>query len=353
MALAELFPRRLPAMTDLGRKRAACGKNAGGIGPGMVGRNDGRRGHAALNFHQTLSFRTARRHGLEQEPRIGVGRFAEDFFHGAFLDHRSSIIDEHTVAEFTDDTNIVRDKEHAQALLIAKAAQQVEKFFLHRKIQGRRGFVRHENFRMIDQGHGAEHALALSSRELMGKSPGNLLGGVKLDAAKHLQDTGFSLPGRKFGMMNQETFTDLDTDALQRIQGLLSILKNHGDFPPPKGLPAAFGGPLQRFSSQRDLTLPGGRLRQQVQQRQSGNRFAAARFAAEAEDFALVKLEVNILQNAPVVRGKAYPEIIDGEQTHRAPPLSSSSCWPLRARRKIAKTVRTIARPGKRASQGA
>ena len=131
------------------------------------------------------------------------------------------------VAGLRHHRQIVRDEEHRQAVAAAKRPQQRQDLGLNGYVQGGGRFVRNEQARSVDDGHGDEDALALAAGELvriiaraafrLGQR--NLAHGVDHQRA----DGGAGEPR----LMRADSFGDLLADPHHRVERGHRFLEDH------------------------------------------------------------------------------------------------------------------------------
>src|SRR5206468_5337961 len=65
------------------------------------------------------------------------------------------------------DPEVVADEQAGEAVLALQLLEEVEDLCLHRHVEGRGGFVGHEQPRLESEGPGDAHALALTAGQLV------------------------------------------------------------------------------------------------------------------------------------------------------------------------------------------
>ena len=73
---------------------------------------------------------------LEQRLRVGMSRLEKDAFDIAVLDDLAGVHDDHLVAEFGDQPEIVRDDHHRTAMFGLNLSDQVDDLCLHCHVEG-------------------------------------------------------------------------------------------------------------------------------------------------------------------------------------------------------------------------
>ena len=96
--------------------------------------------------------------GSSEDPLSIVG-----FYDNTIVHHR------HPIGNAAHDSKIVGDEQHRHLELPLKLFHQIEDLGLDRNVQGRSRFIREQQLRLVDQGHGDHHPLALASGERVGE----------------------------------------------------------------------------------------------------------------------------------------------------------------------------------------
>ena len=99
---------------------------------------------------------------------VRVLRVGEEGLGGALFDDAAVLHDGYAVGNLGDDGQVVRDEEHGQVMDAAYLFEEIEDLSLDRDVESGGGFVRDEELRAVDEGHGDEDALALTAGELVG-----------------------------------------------------------------------------------------------------------------------------------------------------------------------------------------
>ncbi|KAG1387464.1 hypothetical protein G6F60_014102 [Rhizopus arrhizus] len=82
----------------------------------------------------------------------------------------------------------MRDEEHGKMQLLLELAQHSQHLVLHRDVQRRHRFIRHDQFRRHGDGAGKAQALALAARELVRVTAAVV--GVQAHALQQFADAG-------------------------------------------------------------------------------------------------------------------------------------------------------------------
>ena len=190
---------------------------------------------------------------------------------------------------------------------------QVEDLRLDSDIECRRRFVGNQDVRLACQGHGNHYALAHAARQLVGIVVGPRLGIGNADRFEHL-DGSFVGTGLFHALVQQECFADLPADCEHGIERAHRFLKDHGDIAAAHFLHGLVGQAGQFPSVQFDRAGQDfAEGRQQLENGQRGQRFAAAAFASKGQGLALVEGEADILNHShkAVIGIEADAEIVD------------------------------------------
>src|SRR2546427_2965530 len=99
-----------------------------------------------------------------QRFRVRMLRISQHFALGAPLHDLARIHDVHIFGEVGDDGDVVRDEEHAHAVLLAEPPEQVQYLRLDADVQRRGWFVEDQQFRVGRDGAGDGDPLPLASR---------------------------------------------------------------------------------------------------------------------------------------------------------------------------------------------
>ena len=86
----------------------------------------------------------------------------------ATLDDPTEVHDADAVRDAADDTEVVRDHEGRELVLVLQVSQQVQDLRLDRHVQRGDGFVEDQQAWLQDEGSGDDHALALAAAEFAG-----------------------------------------------------------------------------------------------------------------------------------------------------------------------------------------
>ena len=172
--------------------------------------------------------RIALRLGREQVARVAVLRIAEDAGDIATLDDLALGHHAHGVGEMADDAEVVGDEQHGHAAPLLHILEEREDLRLHGDVERRRGLVGDQQVRLVGDGHGDHHALALAARELVGIVVEARLGIGQADDVEQPQRLGagggFAEPA-----MRDDDLAHLLLDGVERIERTHRLLKDHRD----------------------------------------------------------------------------------------------------------------------------
>jgi hypothetical protein len=107
--------------------------------------------------------------GYRGQERLGVRvtRSAVDLFDGPNLDDLSEVHDGHAVCDVSNDREIVRNEQIRQAELTLQVLQQVDDAGLNADVEGRYGFVEHQQLGFDSERSRDTDPLTLATRELV------------------------------------------------------------------------------------------------------------------------------------------------------------------------------------------
>ena len=116
---------------------------------------------------RTLFVRIRNRHGADERARIGMTRTIVEVFSRGDLHCRAQIHDENTMADMTDDGEIVGDENQREPEVLLQIHEQVDDLRLNGHVECTDGLVADDEFRFEHQRPGDTDALALTTRELV------------------------------------------------------------------------------------------------------------------------------------------------------------------------------------------
>ena len=185
----------------------------------------------------------------EEAAGVGVLRRTKEVAGGGVLDDAAALHDSDVVRMWTgglvtglgDDREVVGDEEHGQVVGAAEVREEGEDLGLDGDVEGGGGFVGDEEAGTVDEGHGDEEALTLAAGELVGVVAVAGFRRGKADLVHGRQHPGQDGGARGAGMVGQEGFGDLATDAHDGVEGGHGLLEDHGDGGAAEGAHAGFG----------------------------------------------------------------------------------------------------------------
>jgi hypothetical protein len=216
-------------------------------------------------------------------------RGGEERLNGIRLDNRARIHHRNTVAERTDEAEVVGDEENGKLLIGGEPAQGFHDLRLNRHVERGRRLVSDQEFRLAGNGKCDHDPLQLLER-------GN-------ENASRLGDANPPLPRNDFGQ--------LGADGEVRIERCPGVLEDH------RRPSAAHGSKDCRFRaddlSSADLHAPGhlAESRHHTQQRQRSERLAAPGLTDQTKHLALFHLERHVIDDVQlaVARREANVEM--------------------------------------------
>ena len=229
----------------------------------------------------------------EQRLRIRVTHLVKEQLRGGFFDDFARVHHHDPVRASCDDTHVVGDEDDRHAKLLLQITEQFKDLGLDRDVQSGRRLVRDQQFGIARECHRDHHALAHSTRELVGKVVQTLLGARESDEAEHLNCTVKRLlladPA-----VDEDRLGDLVTDALGRVKRGHGVLEDHGDVVATNLLHLLVRELREVLAHEVDAAardVPPGR--QKLQDRQSRHRLAATRLADDAERLACFDVQTH------------------------------------------------------------
>ena len=199
--------------------------------------------------------------------RVGFDDFA-------FLHHR------HIVGNFADDAEVMRNEEHRHIMARLELLQELEDLRLNGDVQGGCRLVGDKKIGPVGERHGDHHALALAAGELMREGAETRCRIRNANFLQKLDNAVLDLLGSPCAMQLQD-FTDLPRDRMQGIERGHRLLKDHGDLGASDLAQPRLAVGQKILSLEEHLALYLGCAAKQTHDRESGDRFAGARFADE------------------------------------------------------------------------
>ncbi|MNY10845.1 hypothetical protein D3C86_1438440 [compost metagenome] len=173
--------------------------------------------------------------GLEQGVRIGVAGGFEDLIPGAHFHHLAAVHDVDGVGQVGDGGDVVADDEDGGVAQLVHLVQQPQDLGVGGGLHGAGGLVRHQQPRLVGDGHGDHHLLAHAIRQLVGIGPHHLA--VILDPDSVQQGDGpllaplEALPELAGEGAGGDGLFQLGAYLLGGIETADGVLEDHGDLP--------------------------------------------------------------------------------------------------------------------------
>ncbi len=195
------------------------------------------------------------------------------------------------MGEVADQGEVVRDQHHGEAELVAEPDEEFDDLRLDGDVEGGGRLVRDQEAGAAGQGHGDEDALALAAGELVRVAAQGALG----READQFEEFGRGLRTAARGELPQ-----LGADENGGVEGGERVLVDHRDLGAHQG--AAFPGrELQQVpAAVEDLAADLGVAGEKPHDGEAGDGLAAAGLADQAEGFALVDGEVQLVDDGDV-----------------------------------------------------
>ena len=199
-------------------------------------------------------------------------------------------------ARLRNDGEVVRNQHHAHVQLLIQADNQLHDLRLNRHVQRGRRFIGNQQVRTARQRNGNHHALPHTAGQLVRVLVEALFRRGNPHQTQHLQRL---LTRRLFGqmLMNAQRLADLVADGQHRIQGTQCVLKNHRHTRTADVLHLVERNVQQRLPFQLDRTAVPYQPPFIIQAHDGLARdaLAAAAFAHDAQDFALIHVKRNAI----------------------------------------------------------
>ena len=254
-------------------------------------------------------------------------RAAEYLGGRAGLDEPPAVHHRDPIGDVGDDAHIVRDEHHAEPVLPAERADELQDLGLDGDVEGSRGLVGDQQFGIGAQRQRDHHPLAHSSGELVRVVPEPSLRLVDADLVEKAHGPLRRLRLRETEM-GSNRLDELSPYGVQRIERGQRILEDHPDCRPTQLLPLRLGqgaeiALVQPHSPARHLP---GRL-EQAQDGVADGRLPGSGFAHDPEDLAGLDLERHAFHrnDGAAAARELDAQILDGKQGHRTGPLSPAA----------------------------
>src|SRR5713101_4580948 len=248
--------RRLDAAA-LDRQRAARVE-------GAARRQRGRVGRLAVDGRQPRGGVAKARDGLDERPRVGMGRGVEDRPHRTSLDQAPPVHHRHLVAHPRHDAEVVGDEDHGEAVFALDVAQQLQVLRLDRHVQARRRLVGDEEPRLAGDGDGPDHPLAHPTRQLVRVLAYPPLGRRDVHGGQELTSPRPGAASRHV-LVRAQRLGDLVAHREERVERGHRVLEDHGHALAPDGAHLSIGLVEEVLALEVDGPGPDPRCRQHGQ----------------------------------------------------------------------------------------
>ncbi len=209
----------------------------------------------------------------------------------AYFDEAAALEDGDAVAEIADEGHGVGDEEIGEAVGALEGAEEVDDLGADGDVEGADGFVEDEEFGFEGEGAGDVDALALAAGELVGVTLEDV--GFEADLVEEFSDAGADvMPGE--AALDGEGLADDLADAHFGVEGGEGVLEDHLHAAAEGAELAGVGG--EDVGGIEGDGAGGGLDEAQEHARDGG--FAGAGFADEAEGFAAVEGEGDVVDDA-------------------------------------------------------
>ena len=216
---------------------------------------------------------------------------------GAAFDPRAAIHDDDVFDVLRNDPEIMTDQDHRHAKVLDQILDEVENLLLDGDVERGGRFVRDQKFRAAGQCHGDHDALTLAAGKLMRVAPDPLGGFRDANQIQEPDDLGAGL-APVHAAMKDHCFGDLFAHGVQRIERGHGFLEHHTDAIPAHAAHLVLAVAKEVFTAERNAAVAPAVFRQQAHDGERGERFAAARFADDAEGFPFLQVERQVAYRA-------------------------------------------------------
>jgi hypothetical protein len=229
-----------------------------------------------------------------------VLRILEQVFGVALFDDLAGIHHDDALAKFGDHAEVVGDHDDGRAEVAVQPNHQVQDLGLDRDVERGRRLVRDQQPWSAGQGNRDHHALAHPAGELVGIGVHPVFGGRDADPLEQIDRPLLRLLLGDFEVKHQR-LDQLVPNRVDRIERRHRVLEDHRDVitADVSHLPVGQRQEVSRLAVDRkgDRTVDDSarRARHQPHQAQGGDALAAARFAHDAEGFAFLDMERDIV----------------------------------------------------------
>ena len=262
-------------------------------------------------------------HGAQERLRVRVQRAGENLLRRAHFDDAAQVHHGHAPADMTDDAEVVGDEEVREIETLLQVLQQVDNLRLNRDIERGNRLVADDDLGADRQGAGDADALALAAAELVREALGVV--GVQADG---LEQLGHAVaPGLALGQaVDRQRLADDRADRHARIERGIRVLEDHLDLAPVGEEPAV----AERREVGRIAVVHfAGGGPEELDDGPAERRFAAAALADQAERFAAVQVETDVIDGPHVVDRARQQSLFQGEVFAKVAHSEEGAVWGL------------------------
>ena len=226
--------------------------------------------------------------GGDEALGVGLAGMLADFEHRAELDQAAAFHDGHAVAKVAHQRHGMRDEQVGHAVAALQVAQEVDDLGADADIECTDRFVEGQERGFERDGAGDINALALAARELVGEAGEDV--GLESYFAHQFREARADVIFAE-AALDGEGFGDDFADAHSGVEGGEGVLEDHLHAPAELAQVAAAGGEDICAIEQHGA---GGGF-DQAQQHAGYGGFAGAGFADQAERFAGIDVEGDVI----------------------------------------------------------
>jgi hypothetical protein len=168
-----------------------------------------------------------------------------------FLDELTCVHDRYAIGHLRHDPQVVGNQENTHARPVLEFAQKIQYLGLNGNVQGRGRLVGNQQIGFSSKRYRDHDPLPHAARKLMRilvDAP------ARIGYPYRIQQLHHPLPS-SVPAGNPQIFRDLGPDGDDRIQGILGVLKYHGNLPASYAPHFCFGEALKISTQEPDLTL--------------------------------------------------------------------------------------------------
>ena len=240
-------------------------------------------------------------------------RCGEHRLHPSRLDHLAILHHADAVGVPAHDRQIVADQQQSQPTRRLLGRQQLQDLRLDGDIQRRGRFVGNQQSGVVGKRGGDHHTLALAAGQLMRESVQPMRGIGKSNLAEQRDHLRPLLLLRQ-PPVQRHGLADLRADALQGVEAGHRLLEHHARHPAAQPPQHVVRRPDHGLTVQHHSPAAHPPWRQQLQQRERGERLARAALAHQCQRFTPLQGERDIPHHLALAEGHGQP--LDRDQTH-------------------------------------